>query len=45
VREQLDILDIYATYSDDERGRPPYNPTMMVALLLWLRRHRQTEAR
>jgi len=35
VREHLDLTAIYATYSDDERGRPPYNPTMMVALLLY----------
>jgi transposase len=35
VREQLDLSAIYAAYSDDERGRPPFNPTMMVALLLY----------
>jgi len=33
--EQLDLSAIYDAYSDDERGRPPYNPTMMVALLLY----------
>jgi len=32
VREQLDLSAIYDAYSDDERGRPPFNPTMMVAL-------------
>jgi transposase len=34
VREQLDLSSIYATYST-LRGHPPYDPRMMVALLLY----------
>jgi transposase len=35
VREHLDLSAIQAAYSDDERGRPPFHPGMMVALLLY----------
>jgi transposase len=34
VRTQLDLRSIFASY-DEERGYPPYHPTMMVALLLY----------
>jgi len=34
VREQLDLSAIFSAY-DEERGYPPYHPTMMVALLLY----------
>jgi transposase len=34
VRESLDLRSIYAAYSG-EKGQPPYDPTMMVALLLY----------
>ena len=34
VREQLDLGAIFETY-DEERGFPPYHPTMMTALLLY----------
>ncbi len=34
VRTQLDLGAIFATYAE-ERGYPPYHPTMMVALLLY----------
>jgi len=34
VREQLDLTAILSCY-DEERGFPPYHPTMMVALLLY----------
>jgi hypothetical protein len=34
VSEALDLSNILAAYSD-ERGYPPYHPTMMVALLLY----------
>lgn len=34
VREQLDLDPILGTYTE-ERGYPPYHPTMMVALLLY----------
>ena len=34
VREQLDLGAIFCAY-DEERGCPPYHPTMMVALLLY----------
>jgi transposase len=34
VREQLDLSSILSSYSE-ERGYPPYHPTMMVALLLY----------
>lgn len=37
VRDHLDLSAIYDALGDDEhgRGRPPFNPTMMVALLLY----------
>jgi transposase len=34
VRESLDLSAIHATYTE-ERGYPPYHPTMMTALLLY----------
>jgi transposase len=34
VRDSLDLSEIFATYSE-ERGFPPYHPTMMTALLLY----------
>ena len=34
VREELDLSAIFSAY-DEERGYPPYHPTMMVALLLY----------
>ena len=34
VREQLDLSQIYAAYTE-ERGFPPYHPAMMTALLLY----------
>src|SRR4051812_39276010 len=34
VREALDLREILDTYSE-ERGFPPYHPTMMTALLLY----------
>lgn len=34
VRESLDLRAIHATYKG-EKGQPPYDPTMMVALLLY----------
>ena len=34
VRHELDLSAIIAVY-DEERGQPPYHPTMMVALLLY----------
>jgi transposase len=34
VREQLDLSEIYAAYTE-ERGFPPYHPAMMTALLLY----------
>lgn len=34
VREQLDLTSILSGY-EEERGYPPYHPTMMVALLLY----------
>ena len=34
VREQLDLTAILSAYTE-ERGYPPYHPTMMVALLLY----------
>ena len=34
VREDLDLKKIYASY-ESTRGQPPYDPTMMVALLLY----------
>ena len=35
VREQLDLTEIYAAYSDADGGRPPFHPAMMVSLLLY----------
>jgi transposase len=32
---ELDLAAIYADYRDDGRGRPAYEPSMMVALLLY----------
>jgi transposase len=34
VRESLDLSEVFAAY-DEERGFPPYHPTMMTALLLY----------
>lgn len=34
VRDSLDLSEIFTTYSE-ERGFPPYHPTMMTALLLY----------
>jgi transposase len=34
VRESLDVSAILKVYTED-RGCPPYDPTMMVALLLY----------
>lgn len=34
VRTQLDLRAVFAAY-DEERGYPPYHPTMMTALLLY----------
>jgi transposase len=33
--EELDLSAMYADYRDDGRGRPAYEPSMMVALLLY----------
>ena len=35
VVERLDLSEIYDSYGGDGRGRPPYNPSMMVSLLLY----------
>ena len=32
---QLDVSKIYASYGGDGRGQPPYDPSMMVSLLLY----------
>jgi transposase len=32
---ELDLSAVYADYRDDGRGRPAYEPAMMVALLLY----------
>jgi transposase len=32
---ELDLSAVYASYRDDGRGRPAYEPSMMVALLLY----------
>src|SRR4051794_25544664 len=32
---ELDLSMVYADYRDDGRGRPAYEPSMMVALLLY----------
>jgi len=34
LREELDLSAIFSAYNE-ERGYPPYHPTMMVALLLY----------
>jgi transposase len=34
VREELDLSEIYASYSE-ERGYPPYHPALMTAILLY----------
>ena len=34
VREEIDLMEITATYGG-ERGQPPFDPTMMTALLLY----------
>ena len=34
VRDSLDVSAVLKTY-DEDRGFPPYDPTMMVALLLY----------
>lgn len=35
VVEQLDLSEIYGSYEGDGRGQPPYDPSMMAALLLY----------
>ncbi len=35
VVDQLDLVEIYASYQGDGRGQPPYEPAMMTALLLY----------
>jgi len=35
VVEQLDLSKIYASYKGDGRGQPPYEPSMMTALLFY----------
>jgi len=35
VVERLNLSEIYASYGGDGRGQPPYDPTMMTALLLY----------
>lgn len=35
VVKQLDLRKIHRPYELERRGRPPYNPTMMVSLLLY----------
>ena len=35
VVKQLDLREIYRPYEAERRGQPPYNPTMMVSLLLY----------
>ena len=35
VVKQLDLRAIYRPYEIERRGQPPYNPTMMVSLLLY----------
>jgi transposase len=35
VVERLDLSEIYGSYGGDGRGQPPYNPSMMTALLLY----------
>src|SRR5690348_8437716 len=33
--EEMDLWDFYAAYRGDGRSRPPYDPAMMVGLLLY----------
>ena len=35
VLKQVDLRKIYRPYESERRGQPPYNPTMMVGLLLY----------
>ena len=35
LMDHLDLSEIYASYQGDGRGQPPYDPTMMTALLLY----------
>jgi transposase len=35
VVKELDLREIYRPYEAERRGQPPYNPTMMVTLLLY----------
>ena len=35
VIERLDLSEIYASYGGDGRGQPPYEPSMMTALVLY----------
>lgn len=35
VVDQLDLTAIYAKYSEEERGQPPYHPRMMTKLLVY----------
>ncbi len=35
VVDRLDLSNIYASYGGDGRGQPPYDPSMMVTLLLY----------
>jgi len=35
VVDRLDLSEVYASYGGDGRGQPPYEPSMMVALLFY----------
>ena len=35
VMEELDLSGIYASYEKERRGQPPYDPKVMIALLLY----------
>lgn len=35
VVKELDLSEIYRPYEFERRGQPPYNPTMMVTLLIY----------
>lgn len=35
VVKELDLSEIYRPYEFERRGQPPYNPTMMVSLLIY----------
>jgi hypothetical protein len=35
VVKQLNLREIYRPYELEHRGQPPYNPTMMVTLLIY----------